>query len=428
MNAKLLYINNYLALVVVLINFVYGMLVLARTSRDMVWNFGDFMSYFSGARSWFYFSRIGSSMLPALMFHLVSILVMPERKRMIFVQTAYLFSWLMALISLLAIFYPEIQWFMDGRARSVLYLIFLGPFLFVGIVMVLRALKRTKVEDEKQWLRYFSASAIIGVFTGLTDLVRFLYLPVPPLGHLGGLVYSSVLAVGIFKHRTAYDVLAQMQMKLEDLSQMAAGIAHEIGNPMTSIKGASNLLGKELKNLNHPKCQEYCSLITEEIERVNNILNNFQYLTKPLKIEKEFVSINEVIQKTAKLVELATLKLRIRLELPPDLPMVQAEASLMKQVFLNLMKNAEEACPSGGELLVKTENLPPFVKIGFSDNGPGIPQELLNRIFEPFFTTKTTGMGVGLSISQRIVQAHGGRIEVKNLIPKGTCFSVLLPL
>ena len=294
--------------------------------------------------------------------------------------------------------------------------------------MVIRALKETNIEGERQWLRYFSAAAVIGVFTGLTDRVGFLYRPVPPLAHLGCLVYSSVLAIGIFKHRAAYDILAQMRIKLEDLGQMAAGIAHEIRNPMTSIKGVSNLLGKELKNVNHPKCQEYCSLLTEEIERMTNILNNFQYLTKPIKIEKDSVSINDLVQKTVRLAEVGTLDLRIRLELSPDLPMIQVDASLLKQVFLNLMKNAEEACPSGGELLVKTESVSPFVRISFADNGRGIPLESLNHIFEPFFTTKTTGVGVGLSISQGIVQAHHGRIEVNNLLSKGTQFSILLPI
>ena len=441
MDPLLLSINNYLALVVVLINFVYGILVLARTSRgilyttfaliclsNMVWNFGDFMIYVTGTRSWFYFSRVGSSMLPGLMFHLVSILVMPERKRMLSVLLAYFLSGLFALVSLLAIFYPRVQWFMDGSARTILYLIFLAPFLFAGIVMVLKALKETNIESERQWLRYFSAAAVIGVFTGLTDRVGFLYRPVPPLAHLGCLVYSSVLAIGIFKHRAAYDILAQMRIKLEDLGQMAAGIAHEIRNPMTSIKGVSNLLGKELKNLNHPKCQEYCSLLTEEIERMTNILNNFQYLTKPIKIEKDSVSINDLVQKTVRLAEVGTLNLRIRLELSPDLPMIQVDASLLKQVFLNLMKNAEEACPSGGELLVKTESASPFVRISFADNGRGIPLEFLSHIFEPFFTTKTTGVGVGLSISQGIVQAHHGRIEVNNLLPHGTQFSILLPI
>ena len=100
----------------------------------------------------------------------------------------------------------------------------------------------------------------------------------------------------------------------------------------------------------------------------------------------------------------------------------------MKQVFLNLLKNAADACGQEGELVIKTETVSPWIKVSFSDNGPGIPPELLKHIFEPFFTTKSTGMGMGLAISQRIVEAHQGRIEVNNLLPKGTQFSILLPI
>jgi len=216
-------------------------------------------------------------------------------------------------------------------------------------------------------------------------------------------------------------------MKLKVLSEMAAGIAHEIGNPLSCIEGASNLLASELKNLNHPRIQEYHNIVAEEIKRLNNILFNFQDLTRPSKIEKESASINEVIQKTVKLAELGTLNIRIGLELSRDLPKIQADASLINQVFLNLIKNAAETCGSDGELLIKTESISPWVKISFSDDGPGIRPELLHRIFEPFFTTKTTGMGMGLAICQRIIQAHNGRIEVNNLLPKGTQFSIFLP-
>jgi signal transduction histidine kinase len=187
-------------------------------------------------------------------------------------------------------------------------------------------------------------------------------------------------------------------------------------------------LANELKNLNQPKIQEYHTIITEEIERLNNILTNFQDLTKPLKIEKDSISINEVIQKTVKLAEMGTPNLEIRLELSSKLPIVQADASFLKQVFLNLIKNASEACSSRGQLLIKTETISPWLKISFSDNGPGIPTESLNRIFEPFFTTKARGMGVGLAISQRIIQAHQGRMEVNNLLPKGTQLSIFLPV
>ncbi len=441
MNAKLLWIDSYLALVVALINFVYGTFALARTSRtalynvfvlmclsNIVWNFSDFMIYLNEARWWYYFEQAGSSMLPALMFHLIFMLVMPKGKRMIWVLLAYLLSGLFALGSLSAIFFSESQRFMEGSVSSILFLTLLGPFLFAGIIMVLKALKEAKDRDEKQWLRYVSAWVIIGVSTGLTDVVGFVYRPVPPLSHLGCLIYSSVLAIGVFKRRAAYDIVAQMQKKLEDLSQIAAGIAHEIRNPMTSIKGASSLLGKEWKSFNHPKGEEYFELIGEEIERIDKILGGFQYFTKPLTIEKDLVSINNVIQKTAKLAEVGALSLGIRLDLCPDLPMVKADPSLMKQVFLNLIKNSAEACQTGGQLLIKTEHIPSFVKISFSDNGPGIPLKLRDHIFEPFFTTKPTGMGIGLSISQRIVQAHDGRIEINNLFPQGAQVSIFLPV
>jgi len=99
----------------------------------------------------------------------------------------------------------------------------------------------------------------------------------------------------------------------------------------------------------------------------------------------------------------------------------------LKQLFLNLIKNAQEACGHDGELVIQTEPLPQWLRIRFSDNGPGIPSDHLERIFEPFFTTKSSGMGMGLAICQRIIQAHGGRLEAKNRFPKGAEFTIWLP-
>jgi signal transduction histidine kinase len=126
------------------------------------------------------------------------------------------------------------------------------------------------------------------------------------------------------------------------------------------------------------------------------------------------------------MVEHDTLDIRIEKELTEVRPL-QADASMLKQVFLNLIKNASEACGQAGELVIRTENDFPWVKITFEDNGPGIQPSLLERIFEPFFTTKESGMGVGLAICRRIVQAHEGRMEVENLLPKGARFLILLP-
>jgi len=441
MKQIILTIDAYVALIVVLINFIFAILLAVRTSRrvtyiiffficfaNIFWNFGDFMSFFTHQRPWFYLSLIGSGMLPALMFHWIYTFVNPERTWTPWVIPAYASSGFLAFSSPLAIFQPFVREFVDSVIWNVLYLILLGPFIAASIILLVRAMEQAGSGDEKSRLRYILAVVIIGVFTGLSDLVQILQVPIPPLGHLGCLVYSTILGVAVFKHQEDFDLFVQMRLKLDDLSQMAAGIAHEIRNPLTSIKGASSLLRDNLKRAADPNCQDYCNLITEEVDRIDHILDNFRYFTRPLKIEPDHISINEVIQRTVKLAEVGTLDFRIKLDLSSDLPMLEADASLMKQVFLNLIKNAIEACGSKGEVVIKTEKKAPLVIVSFSDNGPGIPPQLLTRIFEPFFTTKATGMGVGLSITQRILQAHQGRIEVNNLSPRGTRFSLFLPI
>jgi signal transduction histidine kinase len=434
-------IDAYVALIVALINFIFAILLAVRTSRrvtyiifflicfaNIFWNFGDFMTFFTHPRPWFYLSLIGSGMLPALMFHWIYTFVNPQRTWTPWVIPAYASSGFLASSSLLSLVHPSVGEFVDSVMWNILYLILLGPFIVASFVLLIRAMKRAGSDDERSRLRYILAVVIIGVFTGLSDLVQILQVPVPPLGHLGCLVYSSILGVAVFKHQEDFDLFAQMRMRLEDLSQMAAAIAHEIRNPLSSIKAASALITKELQGLNHPICLEYHSLITEEVDRLNHILETFQDFTRPLRVEKDPVSINELIQRTTKLVDVGTSRLTIRLELSTDLPRIQVDPSLMKQVVINLIKNAAEACGPSGELMIKTESASPWVKISFTDNGPGISPELLNRIFDPFFTTKTTGMGVGLTVCKKILEAHQGRIEATHLVPKGTQFSVFLPV
>src|SRR4030042_6996631 len=238
MKQTILTIDAYLALFVVLINIVFAILILVRTSRltlyiiflfvclsNMLWNFGDFVFFFTQERFWFYLSLIGSGMLPALMFHFINTLVLAERKRATWILTAYILAGFLSFSSPFALFHPGTKQFVDSVYWNILYLVFLGPFIFAGMVILIATFNRTKSEEEKSRLRYILIATIIAVITGLTDLVQLLRISIPPFGHLGCLVYSYILAIGVFKHRKTYDVFAQMRMKLDALSEMAADIA-----------------------------------------------------------------------------------------------------------------------------------------------------------------------------------------------------------
>jgi PAS domain S-box-containing protein len=228
MGQTILTLDAYVALLVVLINFVFIILILVRTPRtlfysiflficiaNMFWNFGDFMAYFTQNRFWFYFSLVGSGMLPALMFHWMNTIVRPEKKNTFWIVPPYFFSGFLAFSSPLTILHPKVQWFVDSDIWNLLFLVLLGPFLLAGMIMLFYAIRRAKSEDERSRLRYFLIAVLIGVPTGLTDLIQVFKIPVPPLGHIGCLSYSLILAIGVFKHRRAYDILVRMKAKLE---------------------------------------------------------------------------------------------------------------------------------------------------------------------------------------------------------------------
>ena len=181
-----------------LINLFYLILVMVRTSRttlyitfaficvaNIVWNLGSFMEYITGNHLWFYLSRIGSSMLPALMFHLITAFLGADHRRSNWVRVAYVLSGLFGLVALLALFLPDLRWVIDTGLRNILYLVVLGPILFAGIMLAIIGMKRTTLQDERERLVYILLAAIVGVFTGLTETVQFLGISVPRLGHLG---------------------------------------------------------------------------------------------------------------------------------------------------------------------------------------------------------------------------------------------------
>ncbi len=226
--------------------------------------------------------------------------------------------------------------------------------------------------------------------------------------------------------------------RLAALGQMAAGLAHEIRNPLGSIKGAAQFL----QPLEGPKTdgstREFLDIIVEEVDRLNKIVSQFLDYARPYRGDPSPLDANDVVRKTINLIEKERggSPVEITMNLLDGLPQVRADAQQLRQVFLNLTINALDAMPQGGRLQVSTSlrrstrrgAAAAFLEIRFRDDGIGIPPADLRNLFIPFFTTKEKGTGLGLPISQRIIENHGGTIEVRSQPGSGSTFTVLLPV
>jgi signal transduction histidine kinase len=216
--------------------------------------------------------------------------------------------------------------------------------------------------------------------------------------------------------------------KLAVMGRFASGLAHEIRNPLTSIKAFFQMLngGEDEKDI-----QEISELALTEIERIEGLLNNLLHFARPQKPEFSGVKLEEVLNETLIMArsDCVLNNVQIHKNTGKRIPETFADRSQMKQVFLNLIQNALQAMPDGGTLQIDMAHCPEedAVKITFTDSGCGIDKEHLPRLFEPFFTTKTQGTGLGLNISHRIITAHKGSISVESKEGKGTSVHVILP-
>ncbi|MFN3197865.1 MAG: ATP-binding protein [Bradymonadia bacterium] len=226
--------------------------------------------------------------------------------------------------------------------------------------------------------------------------------------------------------------------RLSALGQMAAGLAHEIRNPLGAIKGAAQMLEPDSLNEDEQIC---VGVILEEVDRLNVVVSQFLDYARPYRGALSPTDINRVIEKVAHMTEADELSdgVKVHLALDTDLPPILGDADQLKQVLLNLARNACEAMPEGGGLTFSThlafEEAPGApgesrqrVEVTVADEGTGLPEGAREQLFMPFFTTRQGGTGLGLAISQRIVQQHGGSITVRPGATRGTVFSLRLPL
>jgi len=215
--------------------------------------------------------------------------------------------------------------------------------------------------------------------------------------------------------------------RLSALGELAAGLAHEIRNPLGSIRGTAEIVKDS--TLSEEQRAEFATIMIREVDRLNQVVTNFLSFARPGAAGKDRCDLNAVLNEIVEISTAECQKNRVSVQLKRmELPLVPAEADQLKQVFLNLLLNAVQAMPDGGHLEITTRQRNGTVAVIFADNGSGIPREIIGKIFNPFFSTRHSGTGLGLAISQRIIQAHGGQIDVASEVGKGTRFEVQLPL
>lgn len=259
-----------------------------------------------------------------------------------------------------------------------------------------------------------------------SGVVRYFRHAAEPVRHEDGQTLQVVELIEDITQRKALEAEALHAGKLSVLGQLAAGLAHEIGNPIASL--TTRL--KRLEKQRDPSfVDESLEVLRSQVERIGRTVRNVSLFSRNRPAEWNLCQINDVAREALNLIRLDRRagKVTFEQQLSEPSPVIRGVRDQIVQVLVNLLLNAVEAMSDGGTVFISSSSASGEVELAVRDTGPGIGPEVRDRVFEPFVTTKTQGVGLGLAISQSLVQAHGGSIEVVSEPEKGTCFKVLLP-
>jgi two-component system nitrogen regulation sensor histidine kinase GlnL len=261
-----------------------------------------------------------------------------------------------------------------------------------------------------------------------------------PLLNRGGSRLGTIVVLRDLRNIRELEETVRHADRLSGIGTLAAGLAHEIKNPLGGIRGAAQLMQQEIDA--DSELHDYLRIMLKETDRVNRILEQLLQLAAPRKLKLEPVNLHQIIDDIILLQHEPARQKHIvfRADFDPSIPPILGDEELLTQLFLNLIKNALEAMGKDGAVSLSTRVVSEYrmtqkgerrnrmVAVEVGDNGPGIPPEQLEQLFTPFFTTKSSGTGLGLPICQKIVAEHRGMIKVESEPGRGTTFVVLLPL
>ncbi|SPF36727.1 Signal transduction histidine kinase, nitrogen specific, NtrB [Candidatus Sulfopaludibacter sp. SbA4] len=267
-------------------------------------------------------------------------------------------------------------------------------------------------------------------------------LPVIFLGMIGtsANILAEQLRVQSEKHRRTAEQLSAANVQIREaqeavarsdrlaaLGQLSAGLAHELRNPLGTIKASAEMLNHNISRENEI-AREVAGFISSEVDRANSLITRFLQFARPLELQLATADLSQTIDRAIALVEREASGIAIYRNYAPEMAPFQFDAELMERVFYNLVLNAVQATAPGGTVTVKTRAAVGTAEVAVIDRGVGIDAKHIETIFNPFFTTKPEGVGLGLAIVSKIVDEHGGKITVESELGKGSIFRVLLPM
>jgi two-component system sensor histidine kinase HydH len=464
-------------------------LPLALLSLDLFfWNFATLAYEISGIPAWHWLDHATSPLSAPLALHFAIIFAGRRRQLRWIIALAYAAFGLVSAASALAFWFDWGRAFTDSPFWAGAHLGLLVPVVLLGVGCLILHLRRSTDPDERSRTRLLLAGFTALAVLGSTELLGALRLPVPGLGSIGVLACNALMVgalrfrllertvksaivwnalwlaalgvgayVAIFRFRgtpvamvvlgfatllfalagAAMQLRTSLAIRRERLERMATlgrfstQMAHDLKNPLAALKGAAQYLMEELRRRKPASSEaDLVTLMLEQIDRMAGVLDQYQRIAR---IEPEFapLQVNEVVREVLALQPFASAAERVcvRAELDEGLPPCLADRQLLSGALENVVRNAFEAMPLGGELTVRTRrDGDDRLVIAVRDNGEGMNPRTEERAFDDFFTTKPQGTGLGLTFARRVAEAHGGDILLTSREGLGTVVSIEIPL